>query len=91
MEVNVGLWKSKIEGIVTLLNFVVGENSWDYCERKNNNTQWINNNKIQVLITGTNDQAPLFYLGHIMWRLSSLEKTLILEKMKGREEEDDQY
>ena len=44
-------------------------------------------NRPWIFIGRTDAEAQYQYFGHLMWRINSLEKTLMLEKIEGRKEE----
>ena len=71
-----------------LLNCGVGEGSWellglqgDQTSQSNQSTKGISP---EYSLEGLMLKMKLHYLGHLMWRTDSLEKTLMLGKIEGR-------
>ena len=86
MDVRVGLWRKLSVEELMLLTCAVGKDSW--CKRSN---QYI----LQKISPGCSLEGlmlklKLQYFGHLMWRVDSLEKTLMLggiavRRRRGRE------
>ena len=57
------------------------ESPWDSKEIKPFNP---NGNQSWIFIEKTGAEAEFQYIGHLMWRADSLEKTLMLGKIEGR-------
>ena len=90
MDVRVGLWRKLSAEELMLLNCGVGEDSWLVVLEK---TPWTARRSNQSILK--EDQSWVFfermmlklklqYFGHLMWRVDSLEKTLMLGGIGGR-------
>ena len=87
MDVRVGLWRKLSTEELMLFNCGVGEDFWkskiplDYKEiqpvHPKGDQPW-------VFCGRTDVKAKLQYFGHLMWRVDSLEKTLMLGGIGGR-------
>ena len=85
MDVIVGLWRKLSAEKVMLLNYGVGEDSWrvSWTARRSNQSI-LKEIKSWVFIGRTDIELKLQYFGHIMRRVDSLEKTLMLGGIGGR-------
>ena len=84
MDVRVGLWRRLSAEELMLLNCGVGEDSWDSLGLQGDPTSpfW---RRSALDFFGRNDaKAELQYFGHLMRRVDSLEKTLMLGGIGGR-------
>ena len=70
------IWLSTEE--LMLSNCGAGEDSWESLEQHVDQTSQSERKSILML------KLKLQYLGHLMWRADSLEKTLLLGKIEGR-------
>ena len=83
MDVTVGLWRRLSTEELMLLNCGVGEDSWESLGLQvkpiypEGDQSW-------VLLEGLMLKMKLQYFGHLMWRVDSLEKTLMLGGIGGR-------
>ena len=84
MDVRVGLLRKLSAEKLMLLNCGVGEDSWESLGLQGdpNSPSW--RRKSWVFIGRTDAEVKLQYFGHLMWRVDSLEKTLILGGIGGR-------
>ena len=67
-----------------LLNCGVGEDSWESLDCKEIKPVNGKGNQSWIILEGLMLKLKLQYFGHLMWRTDSLEKTLMLGKIKGR-------
>ena len=80
----VGLWRKLSAEELMLLNCGVGEDSWESLGLQGDPTSpfW---RRLPCVFFGRNDaKAELQYFGHLMRRVDSLEKTLMLRGLGGR-------
>ena len=85
MDVKVGLWRKLSAEELMLLNCGVGEDSWESLGLQGDPTSpfW----RRSVLGVHWKElmlKLKLQYFGHLMWRVDSLEKTLMLGGIGGR-------
>ena len=66
-----------------LLNHGVGEDSWESLDCKEIQPVYPKGNQSWIFIGWTDAEPKTQYFGHLMWRTDSLEKTLMLRKIKG--------
>ena len=79
MDVRVGLWRKLSSKELMLLNCGVGEDSWESLGLQGDPTSPSYRRSILgVLWKEWMLKLKLQYFGHLMWRVDSLEKTLIL-------------
>ena len=74
----VGLWRKLSTKELMLLNCGVGEDSWESLGLQGDPTS------PGCSLKGLTLKLKLQYFGHLMWRLDSLEKTLMLGGIGGR-------
>ena len=67
-----------------LLNCGAGEDSWEFLDIKEVKLVNPKGNQPWIFIAGVMLKLKLQYFDHLMWKASSLEKTLILGKMEGK-------
>ena len=87
MNVRVGLWRKLSTKELMLLNCDVGEDSWESLGLQGDPTR-----EISILkeigpgcsLEGLMLKLKLQYFSHLMWRVDSLEKTLMLGGIGGR-------
>ena len=84
MDVRVGLWRRLSAEELMLLNCGVGGDSWESLGWHPVNRK---GNKPWIVIARTDAEAETPIFGHLMWRTDSLEKTLMLERLKAGGEE----
>ena len=86
MDVRVGLWRKLSTEELMLLNCGVGEDSWESLGLQEDPTSpfWRRSVLGDQLLEGLILRLNLQYFGHLMRRVNSLEKTLILGKVGGR-------
>ena len=83
MDVRVGLWRKLNTEELMLLNCGVGEDFWESLGLQeiqpvhSEDQPWIS-------LEGMMLKLKLQYFGHLMWRVDSLEKTLMLGGIRGR-------
>ena len=75
--------KAEHQRIVMLLNRGVGEDSWESLARRSNQSI-LKEISPGCSLEGLMLKLKLQYLGHLMWRADSFEKTLMLGKIEGR-------
>ena len=82
MDVRVGLWRKLSAKDLMLLNCGVGEDSWESLGLQGDPTSpfWRNG----ISLEGMMLKLKLQYFGHLMQRVDSLEKTLVLGGIGGR-------
>ena len=78
MDVRVGLWKKLSTEELMLLNYGVGEDSWESLGLQGDPTS------PGCSLEGLMLKLKLQYSGHLMWRVDSLEKTPMLGGIGGR-------
>ena len=87
MDVRVGLWKRLSAKELMLLNCGVGEDSWESLARRSNQSI-LKEISPGISLEGMNVKwmlkLKLQYFGHLMRRVNSLEKTLMLRGIGGR-------
>ena len=99
MDVRVGLWRKLSGKELMLLNCGVGEDSWEsllspvtstagYCfcfgSARRSNQSILKEISPGISLEGLMLKLKLQYFGHLMWRVDSLEKTLMLGGIGGR-------
>ena len=67
-----------------LLNCGVGEDSWESLGARRSNQSILKEISPEYSLEALMLKLKLQYLGHLMWRTDSLEKTLVLGKIEGR-------
>ena len=83
MDVRVGLWRKLSAEKLMLLNYGVGEDSWEVPWTARRSNQSILKISPGCLLEGLMLKLKLQYFGHL-WRADSLEKTLMLGGIGGR-------
>ena len=85
MDVRVGLWRKLSTEELRLLNCGVGEDSlrapWT---ARRSNQSILKEISPECSLEGVMLKLKLQYFGHLMWRVDSLEKTLMLGGIEGR-------
>ena len=66
------------------LNCGVGEDTWESLGPQGNPTSHPKGNQTWIFIGITDAEAETPKFGHLIWKTDSLEKTLVLGKIKGR-------
>ena len=93
MDVRVGLWRKLSTEELMLLNCGIGEDSWESLGLLGDPTSpfWRRSNQSilkeinpGISLEGMMLKLKLHYFGHLMWRVDSLEKTLMLGGIGGR-------
>ena len=85
MDVRVGLWRKLSTEVLMLLNCGVGEDSWDSLGLQGDPNQSILKEiSPGCSLEGMMLKLKLQYFGHLMRRVDSLEKTLMLGGIAGR-------
>ena len=85
MDGRVGLWRNLSAEELMLLNCGVGEDSWESLKlQRRSNQSILKEISLEYLLEGLMLKLKLQYLGHLLWRTDSLEKTLLLAKSEGR-------
>ena len=85
MDVRVGLWRRLSAEELMLLNCGVGEDSWDSLGlQRRSNQSILKEISPGCSLEGMMLKLKLPYFGHLMWRVDSLEKTLMLGGIEGR-------
>ena len=84
MDVRVGLWRKLSAKELMLLNCGVGEDSRVPWTARRSNQSILNEISLGCSLEGLMLKPKLQYFGHLMWRLDSLEKTLMLGGIGGR-------
>ena len=84
MDVRVGLWRKLSAEKLMLLNCGVGEDSWESLDCKEIQPVYPRGDQSWVSIGRTDAEAEIPILCHLMWRVDSLEKTLMLGGIGGR-------
>ena len=80
MDVRVGLWRKLSTEEFMLLNYGVGEDSWE----TRSNQLFLREISAEYFLERLMLMLKLQYFGHLMWRIDSLEKTLRLGGIGGR-------
>ena len=84
MDVRVGLLRKLSTEELMLLNCGIGEDSWKSpLDCKEIQPVHPKGNQSQIFMEGMMLKLQLQYFGHLMQRLDSLEKTLMLGKIEG--------
>ena len=77
--------KKDVHQRLILLNCGVGEDSWEALDSKRlKNQSIVKEIRAEYSLRGLMLKLKLQYFGHLMWRTDSLEKILMLGKIKGR-------
>ena len=84
MRVRVGLWRKLSTKELMLLNCDVGEDSRVPWTARRSNQSILKEISPGISLEGMMLQLKLQYFGHLMWRVDSLEKTLMLGGIGGR-------
>ena len=84
MDVRVGLWRRLTTEDLMLLNCGVGETLESPLDCKEIQPVHSKGDKSWVFFGRTDTKLKLQYFGHLMWRVDSLEKTLMLGWIGGR-------
>ena len=84
MDVRVGLWRKLSAEEWMLLNCGVGEDSWESFGLRRSNRSILKEINPGCSLEGLMLKLKLQYFGHLMWRVNSLEKTLMLGGIGGR-------
>ena len=84
MDVRVGLWRRLRTEELMLLNCGVGEDSWESLGLQGDPTSPFWRSALGFLWKELMLKLKLQYFGHLMWRVDSLEKTLMLGGIGGR-------
>ena len=82
MDVRVGLWRKLSAEEFMLLNYNVGEDSWESLGRSSQSI--LKEISPGISSEGLMLKLKLQYFTHLMWRVDSLEKTLMLGGIGGR-------
>ena len=84
MDVRVGLWRKLSAEELMLLNCGVGEDSWVPWTARRSNQSILKEISPGCSLEGLMLKLKLQYFGHLMWKVDSLEKTLMLGGIGGR-------
>ena len=84
MDVRVGRWRKLSAEELMLLNCGVGEDSWESCPARRSNQSILKEISPGCSLEGLMLKLKLQYLGQLMSRVDSLEKTLMLGGIGGR-------
>ena len=84
MDVRVGLWRRLSTKELMVLNCGVGEDSWESLGLARRSNQSILKISPGISLEGMMLKLKFQYFGHLMWRVDSLEKTLLLGGIGGR-------
>ena len=84
MDVRVGPWRRLSTEELMLLNCGVGENSWVPWTARRSSQSILKEISPEYSLEGLMLKLKLQYFGQVMWRANSLEKTLMLGKIKGK-------
>ena len=84
MDVRIGLWGKLSTEELMLLNYRVGEDSWESLGLQVPNQSILKEISLGWSLEGLMLKLKLQYFGHLMWRVDSLEKTLMLGGIGGR-------
>ena len=82
MAARFGLWRRLSAEELMLLNCGVGEDSWGTARRANPSI--LKEISPEYSLEGLILKLKLQYFGHLMWRMDSFEKTLMLGKIESR-------
>ena len=77
------LWRKLSTEELMLLNCGVGEDSWESLGLQGDPTSPSKGNQFWIFTRRTDAELKLQYFGHLMWRIDSFEKTLMLGKIVG--------
>ena len=80
----VGLWGKLSAEELMRLNCGVGEDSWESLGLQDPTSPFWRRSALWFLLEGMMLKLKLQYVGHLMWRVDSLEKTLMLGRIGGR-------
>ena len=83
-DVRVGLWRKLSAEELMLLNCGVGEDSWVPWTARRSNQSILKEISPGISLEGMMLRLKPQYFGHLMWRVDSLEKTLMLGGIGGR-------
>ena len=84
MDVRVGLWRKLSAKELMFLNCGVGEDSWESLTARRSNQSIIKEVSPGCSLEGLMLKLKLQYFGHLMWRVDSLKKTLMMGQIGGR-------
>ena len=84
MDVRFGLWRKLSTEKLMLLNCGVGEDSWESLGPRKSNQSILKEISPGCSLEGLMLKLKLEYFGHLMRRVDSLEKTLMLGRIGGR-------
>ena len=84
MDVRVGLWRRLSTEELMLLNCGVGEDSWVPWTARRSNQSILKEISPGISLEGMMLKLKLQYFGHLLRRVDSLEKTLMLEGIGGK-------
>ena len=84
MDVRVGLWRKLSAEDLMLFNCGVGKDSWESLGLQGDFQSILKEISPGISLEGTMLKLKLEYFGHLMRRVDSLEKTLMLGKIEGR-------
>ena len=90
MDVRVGLWRKLSAKKLILLNCGVGEDLRVSWTARRSNQSILKEISPGCSLEGLMLKLKLQYFGHLMWRVDSFEKTLMLGKIEGRRRRDRQ-
>ena len=89
MDVRVGLWRKLSAEELMLLNCGVGEDSWEsFWTARRSSQSILKEISPGCSLEGLMLKLKLQYFGHLMWRVDSLEKTLMLQGLGAGGERD---
>ena len=84
MDLRVGLWRKPSVKELMLLNCGVGEDSWVPWTARRSNHSILKEISPGCSLEGLMLKLKLQYFGHLMWRVDSVEKTLMLGGIGGK-------
>ena len=84
MDVRVGLWRQLSTEELMLSNCRVGEDSWVPWTARRSNQSIRKEISPGCSLERLMLKLKLQYFGHLMWRVDSLEKTLMMGRIEGR-------
>ena len=84
MDVRDGLWRKLSPDELMLLNCGVGEDSWVPWTARRSNQSILKETSPGCSLEGLMLKLKLQYFGHLMWRVDSVEKTLMLGGIGGK-------
>ena len=84
MDVRDGLWRKLSPDELMLLNCGVGEDSWVPWTARRSNHSILKEISPGCSLEGLMLKLKLQYFGHLMWRVDSVEKTLMLGGIGGK-------